>query len=126
MAKGGEGTAPEGWVQCGSHPAALPSAAPEVENALSLQKSQDVLDVEEEKMTVREQLAVCDIRVGRGRMSRVHPLMRLEWGVMGRGQSRHRHWGLSLGSTSNCPPPTLGELSQVTSPLGASLLIPHK
>ncbi|XP_026964223.1 maestro heat-like repeat-containing protein family member 7 [Sagmatias obliquidens] len=28
-----------------------------VENALSLQKSQDVLDVEEEKMTVREQLA---------------------------------------------------------------------
>lgn len=67
MPKGGEGTAPEGWVQCGSHPAALPSAAPEVENALSLQKSQDVLDVEEEKkMAVREQLAVCDIRGGKG------------------------------------------------------------
>lgn len=68
--RGGVGTAPEGWVQCGSHPAALPSAAPEVENALSLQKSQDVLDVEEEKkMTVCEQLEVCDIRVGRGRTS---------------------------------------------------------
>ena len=71
MAKRGVGTAPEGWVQCCSHPAALPSAAPEVENALSLQKSQDVLDVEEKKTTmkkmmVREQLAVCDIWAGRG------------------------------------------------------------
>ncbi|XP_057601640.1 maestro heat-like repeat-containing protein family member 7 [Hippopotamus amphibius kiboko] len=48
------GTAPEGRFRGGSHPAALPSAAPEVENALSLQKSRDVLDMEDEKKTMKK------------------------------------------------------------------------
>lgn len=66
----GVGTTPERWVQCSSHAAALPSAAPEVENAITLQKSQNMLEGEGEKKTmvkkmmVREPPLVCGIGVG--------------------------------------------------------------
>lgn len=57
-ANAGVGTAPESQVQCGPHPVALPSAAPEVENAVTLQESQDGPEGEGEKKTMMKKMMV--------------------------------------------------------------------
>lgn len=110
-----------GLAPCGSHPVVLPSTAPEVGSALSLQKSQNVLDKEEEKKTlikkmmVRKQLAGLWHQGGEGAEVLSPPTDEVGLGWGGQRTSRHRYLGLGLSSTLNCPPPTLRELGQVTS-----------
>ena len=99
----------------------LPSAAPEVGSALSLQKSQNVLDKEEEKKTLmkkmmgRTQLAGLWHQGGEGAEVLSPPTDEAVLGWGGQRTSRHRYLDMGLSSTLNCPPSTLRELGQVTS-----------
>ena len=51
--------APEGGGQCGSHP-----AVSKVENVITLQKCQDVLEAEGEKKTMMKKMMVWEPRTG--------------------------------------------------------------
>ena len=85
----------------------LPSAAPEVGSALSLQKSQNVLDKEEEKKTlmkkmmVRKQLAGLWHQGGEGAEVLSPPTDEagLGWGGVGRG-----HQGTDIWTWVSAPP----------------------
>lgn len=55
---------PEGGGQRASHPVALPSAASEVENVITLQESQDALEVDVEKRTLMKKMMVWEPRAG--------------------------------------------------------------
>lgn len=55
---------PEAWVQSASHIVALPSAAAEVQNVITLQKSPATSALEGEKKTITEKMMVRRPHVG--------------------------------------------------------------
>lgn len=84
---------------------ALPSVAPKVKNVTTLQKSKDLLEMEGEKKTMVKKMMVQEPHADRwhwgGEAAEVlsPPTDEVE-----RGQMRRQDTGMSLSSTSNCPP----------------------
>lgn len=84
---------------------ALPSVAPKVKNVITLQKSKDLLEMEGEKKTMVKKMMVQEPHADRwhwgGEAAEVlsPPTDEVE-----RGQMRRQDTGMSLSSTSNCPP----------------------
>lgn len=109
-------------------PLALPSAAPEVENAITLQKSQDVLEGGEKKtmvkkMMVREPHLVCGIGLGGVEVPSL-PTDEVG-GCGGRGQMRRQDiWTcVSASPPTDCSLHTQKEPRRVLSLLWASLCL---